>query len=62
MSKLYFDLHSRRSYMTHKPDPKGQWDGEHLLAYREYVDGKPQPEAINQFDKERLDVRAVHHG
>ena len=53
-SAPFYDLHSKRWYRTHKPDPKGQWDGEHPLAYREYVDGKPQPEAINQFDKERL--------
>jgi len=54
MSKLYFDLHSRRWYTVYKPDKKGEWDGEHPLAYREYIDGEPQPEAIDQFDKERL--------
>ena len=54
MSKLYFDFKAKRWYTTHKPDPKGEWDGEHPLAYREYVDGEPQPKEISRFDKERL--------
>ena len=52
-SAPFYDLHSKRWYRTHKPDPKGEWDGEHPLAYREYVDGEPQPKEISQFDHER---------
>ena len=54
---LYYDLQSKRWYTTHKPDPKGKWDGEHPLAYREYVDGEPQPKEITMLDNERLTTR-----
>ena len=55
--KLYLDLHSKRWYTTYKPDRKGEWDGEHPLAYREYVDGESQPEEISQFDHARFTIR-----
>lgn len=54
---LYYDLQSKRWYTTHKPDPKGKWDGEHPLAYREYADGEPQPKEITMLDNERLTTR-----
>jgi hypothetical protein len=57
MSKPYFDFKAKRWYTTYKPDKKGEWDGEHPLAYREYVDGEPQPEEISQFDHARLTSR-----
>ena len=54
---LYYDLQSKRWYTTYKPDPKGKWDGEHPLAYREYADGEPQPKEITMLDNERLTTR-----
>ena len=54
---LYYDIQSKRWYTTHKPDPKGKWDGEHPLAYREYADGEPQPKEITMLDNERLTTR-----
>ena len=54
---LYYDLQSKRGYKTYKPDPKGKWDGEHPLAYREYADGEPQPKEITMLDNERLTTR-----
>ena len=54
---LYYDLQSKRWYTTHKPDPKGKWDGEHPLASREYADGEPQPKEITMLDNERLTTR-----
>ena len=57
MSKLYFDFKSKRWYTTYKPDKGGEWDGEHPLAYREYVDGEPQPEEVSQFDHARFTAR-----
>jgi len=57
MRKLYLDLHSKRWYTTYKPDRKDEWDGEHPLAYREYVDGESQPEEISQFDHARFTIR-----
>ena len=57
MSKPYFDLKTKRWYTTYKPDKKGEWDGEHPFAYREYIDGEPQPEEIGQFDHARFATR-----
>jgi hypothetical protein len=57
MSKPYFDFKAKRWYTTYKPDKKGEWDGEHPLAYREYVDGEPQPEEVSQFDHARFTSR-----
>ena len=57
MSKPYFDFKAKRWYTTYKPDKGGEWDGEHPLAYREYVDGEPQPEEVSQFDHARHTAR-----
>ena len=54
LSTPYYDLQSKRWYRTYKPDPKGEWDGEHPLSFREYIDGKPQPKEITLLDSERL--------
>ena len=54
LSTPYYDLQSKRWYRTYKPDPEGTWDGEHPLSFREYIDGKPQPEEITLLDSGRL--------
>ena len=59
MSRTYFDFQARRWYSVFKPDPKGDWDGKNPLAYREYVDGEQQPEAIKKFDNERFATRRL---
>jgi len=59
MSRTYFDFQARRWYAVFKPDPKGDWDGKNPLAYREYVDGEPQPEPISQLDNERFSARRL---
>lgn len=63
MSKEFYDFKAKRRYRIHKPEPVsgGLWHGDKPCAFREYVDGKPQPSQVDLFDHERTQMESFRH-